>query len=115
MKGKQYQLSKLKKQLRERKEYGTKVLRWSLKEDQAEYIEMLGYEVQPYLYTIRTKQIPRQVRQTDALLKEIHYKNKQGKRNITLKLKPKQIKVLERHGIKFRVAKYSIYLQRQLA
>ena len=114
MKGKQYRLSKLKNQLQERKEYGTKVLYWSLKEDQAEYIRNF-YLVEPYLFTIKTKRIPKQIRMKSSLLKQIHYKNGQGKKYITLKLKPKDVSVLIENGIGYRIAKYTIYLQKQHA
>lgn len=109
MKNKNYHQSKLKKQLREKKAQGIKVLVWELSPEKKEDIERLGYRVEPYLYIIRTKKFSN-VREKPTLIKELHYLNKRGKKYDVRPIKRGEAEILDENGICPRPLKYKIYL-----
>lgn len=110
MKNKENQLSQMKYKLRELKERKVKIVIWKLTKEEKEYIENLGYEVSPYLYEIRTKTFRNLYEIQDTRIRDIHYSSKQGKKTIVLKLKKKDMKVLEEFNVRFRPVKYKIRL-----
>ena len=110
MKNKQYANSRTKHQLAARKEKGQTSVVWRLTSDQLDYIkDVLGYQVQPFIYRITTKKIPRDC-QTNSLLKEINYKKSHGENRLIKKLSSRDRKMLEEHNIHFVPLKYKILL-----
>ena len=112
MKNKDYKNKKLKEDLRRCKASGKKYLDWKLSYSQVEYIQELGYVVEPYLYEITTKTFFRLHDINESIIKEIHYKSKAGKRTYARKLNCKDKKVLKEYGVYYRVCKYRIYLNK---
>lgn len=111
MKTKQYQLSYLKKELKEKKERRVKVLEWKLTKEQKEYIEnVLHLRVEPYLYGIRTKTFKNISKLNCSILKDIHYSKKRGKNFEVRKLSAKEKEILDEYGICYNPIKYKIYL-----
>ena len=111
MKTKQYQLSCLKKQLKENKERRVKVLEWKLTKEQKEYIEkVLHLKVEPYLYKIRTRTFKNISELNYNILKDIHYTKKRGKNFDVRKLSPKEKEILDEYNIYYNPIKYKIYL-----
>lgn len=110
MNNKNYQQSKLKKQLREKKNNGVKVLKWKLTPENKKMIESFGYYVEPYIYQINTKTFSNIRFIKIKLLKDLHYRNKQGKRFECRPLKKEEKEVLDELGIKYKVVKYKIHL-----
>lgn len=111
MKAKQYQLSCLKKKLKEKKKNRIKVLEWKLSKEQKEYIEnILHLRVEPYLYGIRTRTFKNISKLNYNILKDIHYSKKRGKNFEVRKLSTKEKEVLDEYGIYYNPVKYKIYL-----
>ncbi len=111
MKAKQYQLSCLKKQLREKKKNRVKVLEWKLTEEQKEYIEnVLHLKVEPYLYRIRTRTFKNISKLNYSILKDIHYMKKRGKDFEVRRLSKKDKEILDEYGISYDPVRYKIYL-----
>ena len=111
MKAKQYQLSCLKKKLKEKKKNRIKVLEWKLSKEQKEYIEnVLHLRVEPYLYGIRTRTFKNISKLNYNILKDIHYSKKRGKNFEVRKLSTKEKEVLDEYGIYYNPVKYKIYL-----
>ena len=79
MKNDCYELKCLKQMLRQKREDGVKVLEWKLTAKRKEYIENLGYIVEPYLYSINTKTFCNIRHIHSTLLKDLHYAKKRGK------------------------------------
>lgn len=113
MKNKNFKFKKLKDQLRRYKDSGKKVLIWKLSKDQLNFIETLGYMAEPYLYEIFTKRFNNIYTIKSSLLKDIHYQCKDGKKSFVCKLKKDERKILDEYGVRYRVAKYKIYLTRK--
>lgn len=113
MKNKDFKFKKLKEQLRRYKDSGKKVLIWSLSMEQLNFIETLGDTVEPYLYEIFTKRFRNIHAIKFPLLKDIHYQCKGGKKSFVCKLKKEEKKILDEYGVRYRVAKYKIYLTRK--
>ena len=109
MKSKDYRFSKLKKDLAIRQSKGEKYLIWSLKADQLEYIIELGYDVYPYIYTIKTRKFSREIRDQYPLLKDLHYAEKHSP-FINKKLQFKDIKILDEFTVPYKPLKYRINL-----
>ena len=109
MKNKNYRFSKLKKDLAIRLFKGEKSVIWSLKADQLEYIIELGYDVYPYIYTIKTRKFSREIRNQYPLLKDLHYAEKR-RASINIRLQYSDIKILEKFGVKYKPLKYRINL-----
>lgn len=110
MKKSAYENSRMKYQLLENKRNGVKEVIWKLNPYQIEFIQTkFGFEVEPYLYEIKTRTFCN-VRNLDSFLKDIHYKNKKGKKWIVIKLTPYQKDVLDENKIKYRPYKYRIKL-----
>lgn len=109
LKKKQYENSKLKRQLIIKKECGVKELHWRLTRQQMEYVEQLGYRIEPFLYCVRTKKFYN-LKDLHPLLKSIHYKNKKGKDSVVIRLKSSEMKLLDEYGLSYYPYKYIIYL-----
>ena len=107
---KEYALKRLKDQLREKKNRGCKSLIWKLNKDQKEFVQNLGFKVDPYLYEITTKTFYNIRSLKSTLLKDIHFLNKRGKQFEVRKLNKNEKQLLEENGIRYRVVKYKIYL-----
>ncbi len=110
MKNKDFQTAKLRKQLEKFKEDGKKELIWELSYSQKRIIKELGYKIEPYLYYITTRTFFRIGNIESNLIKEIHFKSKQNKHIYKRQLNNKQKKVLDKYGVRYRVAKYKIHL-----
>ena len=110
MKAKEYKDLQLKRQLVLYKAQGKKELIWKLSIDRKEYIENLGYTIEPYLFEITTKPFHNIRCIKKPLIKEIYYTNKQGKQTLVRKLSKEEQTLLREYGIKFRVIKYKIHL-----
>lgn len=112
MKEKAYKNAQLKRQLALYKAQGKKELIWKLSIDRKEYIENLGYTIEPYLFEITTKPFYNIRCIKNSLIKDIYYTNKQGKRTLVRKLCKEEQALLREYGIRFRVIKYKIHLVR---
>lgn len=110
MKNEENQLYQMKSKLRKLKERRVKIVIWKLTREEREYVENLGYEVTPYLYEIRTKTFKNLYEIKDSKIRDIHYYSKQGKKTVVLRLKKKDMKVLEEFDVRFRPVKFKIRL-----
>ena len=110
MKNKAYRHSKLKKQLIQKREQGHKVLEWRLSKGKRIEIEELGYRVEPYLYSIKTRTFYNVSKLNNTLLKDLHYMKKRGKDYEVRPLKRGNKEVLDEYGIKYKPVTYKIYL-----
>lgn len=110
MKEKAYKNAQLKRQLALYKAQGKKELIWKLSIERKEYIENLGYTVEPYLFEITTKPFHNIRLIKYSLIRDVYYKNKYGKRTFTRKLNKYEQNILSEYGVKFRTVKYKIYL-----
>lgn len=111
MKNKNYQQSKLKKQLREKKNNGVRVLIWKLTPEAKELVESFGYYVEPYIYQINTRTFSNIRLIKNRLLKDLHYMNKRGKHFECRPLRKEEKEVLDEFGIKYKAVKYKIHLE----
>lgn len=111
MKNKCYLQSKLKKELDIKRNKGVKVLVWKLSKERKEEIENMGYRVEPYLYSIRTRMFGNIRNIKSTLLKDLHYMKKRGKDYEVRFLKKDDKKILDEMGIKYYPVKYKIYLK----
>lgn len=111
MKRKQYEASKTKKVLLDKRRRGEKEVIWKLSEIQLKEVEKLGMRVEPFLYEIRTRRFNNVRILQSSLLKDIHYASRDGKWQIVRHLKKCDIKILEEYGINFYPIKYKIYLR----
>lgn len=111
MRNKQYQLSKVRRTLKERERNGVPYVIWKLSPEQKEEVEKWWY-TEEYLYSIRTRQFPNIRDFSSNLLKDLHYARKRGKLMIVRKLKEPDKEVLEEQGIRYYPIKFKIYLRR---
>jgi len=110
MKKSAYENSKLKYQLLSKKRNGVKEVIWKLNLQQKKFIEeTLEFSVEPYLYSVKTRTF-HNISEMDAILKEIHYKNKKGTRECVFQLNSKQRKLLDEFEVKYAPYKYIIKL-----
>lgn len=110
MRNKNYRQLKLKKQLREKKNNGVRVLIWKLTPETKELVESFGYYVEPYIYQITTKSFSNIRLEKNRLLKDLHYMNKRGKRFECRPLNKEEKEILDKAGIKYIAVKFKIYL-----
>lgn len=110
MKRKQYEISRTKKTLLDKKRRGEKFVIWKIS-SQAQYeeIERLGFIIEPWLYEIQTRHFFN-VKALPSLLKDIHFANQRGKRVIVRKLKKGDETLLKEYDVRFRPIKYRIDL-----
>lgn len=111
MKNKCYKQSKLKKDLAQKREQGTKILIWNLSPNKRQDIEALGYRVEPYLYSIKTRTFYNVRNLKSTLLKDLHFMKKSGKDYAVRQLKRGEKAILDEYGIKYNPVKYKIYLK----
>lgn len=112
MKNKNYRQKKLKDQLEQKRREGKKELVWNLTPEKRREIQELGYDVEPYLYEIKTRTFYNIRALDNTLLKDLHYMNKRSKKFEIRKLKKDEMKVLNEFGISYRPIKFKIYLYR---
>ena len=109
MNNKQHELSKTKKKLDNMKLNGKKMVVWSLRPSQVEFLSRF-YCVSPFLYTMKTKPFSNVRNITNKLLKDLHYENKRGRQFITRPFTDEDMDILKRNGVHFRPVKYRIVL-----
>ena len=110
MKNKEYRNAKLKYKLLEKKQNGTKEVIWKINTSQREFIERtLGFYTEPYLYEVQTRRF-HNVFNLEEILKDVHYKNKQGKKTVVFRLSPEEMRVLDEYAVKYRPYKFRIVL-----
>lgn len=114
MKKKQYYNSKMKYELAKLKNKNSrdKSFIWKLSDEQVDFVRTLGYVVEPYLYAIKTKRFYNVRNLKHQILKEIHYKNKNGRWEYVRPLTDSEKDVLKEYNIKFYVAKYKISFEK---
>lgn len=110
MKKEDNRFCQLKYKLRELKMRRTKSIAWRLTKEEREYIENLGYRVEPYLYEIRTRTFTDLFEINNSLVRDIHYSCKKRKKTVVLRLNRKEKKVLDEYHIKYRPVKFQIFL-----
>lgn len=110
MRNKQRRLAEIKYQLREKRERKVKRVIWKLTQEQKHFVESIGYGVKPFIYEIKTRAFYN-VKNSNATIKDIHWAYKNGKRSIFRKLKQDEVKILDEHGIEYRVSRYEIILR----
>ena len=110
MKKQDYLQCKLKKQLSQKRQEGIGFLVWKLNSTQKEYIELLGYRVEQYLYFVQTKTFFNINAIHSSLLKDLHYMSKNGRKYQIRQLKQSERKLLDTYGIMYHPLKYKIFL-----
>lgn len=111
MKDKNYRLVRMKYDLADKKKRGQKAVIWRLSREQREYIiEVLHYEVTPYLFKIRTRKLVNYNSCNSPLLKELHHARKRNKDYVIKKLSREQKRQLDDYGIQYQAEKYLIKL-----
>lgn len=110
MKDADYRFSKLKHQLKSKKAEKFEYVIWKLNEQQVEYIQTLGYRVEPYLYVVITKRLPGSKKQYKGIIRGVISSNEKGIWKIYRKLKHQERKELEKCNIHFYPFKYKIFL-----
>ncbi len=111
MRKKDFRLSKLKKQLVQKKENGIKHVVWKINQEQLEYLSGLElFKIEPYLYTVKTRRCKGNYKDLPQLLKYLHQKNKKGVKQVTMYLSPEEVQLLNDYGVSHRVGKYKIIL-----
>lgn len=109
MKNKDYRLRKQLYELRSMAKNGTKSVVWKLSKEQMSFLAKY-YEIEPYLYTIKTKKFVRIYDIHDSLLKDIHYNNKRGKKEMVRRFSNEQKELLDRYDVMYKPYKYRIVL-----
>lgn len=112
MKNDQYDNSRTKYVLLQKKRKGVKRVFWRIDgKGKIEYIEeVLGFPVIPFLYEVETR-IFKDVQNLPSVLKKLHYaKTEDGKKKKTMKLTKKEIEILEKYNIHRKAIKYEIIL-----
>ena len=110
MKKRDYENSKMKYQLLRNKKNGVRELIWKLNPDQVEFIEKkFGFSVEPFLYEVNTRKF-HNIKKLEKILKDIHFKNKQGKRRAVFELSDHDKAVLDEFGVSYKQFKYKIKL-----
>ena len=112
MKNKAYKNSQLKHKVFEAKRTGKKQVIWNISDSQAEFLQELGFRTEPFLYWIETRKWYN-VQDKQGILKEIHFKCKQGNKKIVKKLNRKDIKLLDEFSVHYGVLKYRIVLNQE--
>ncbi len=116
MKKRQLNNSNLKFKLRKLASNGKPYVVWKLNTEQLKQVSAWGYYAEPYLWKIKTRTFPREVRKQSSFLKQIHYsKVSKGKDFIYLVLSKKDWSLISEHDISARPFKYKIYLQKTTA
>ena len=110
MKKQAYLGADIKRKLREERGKGRKVLIWKLSQEQKATIENMGYPVQEYLFSIKTRPMKNIRMVKSSLLKDIHYAYKRGKEYLVKPLSSEEREFLREYGITSRVLKYMIHL-----
>lgn len=111
MRRKDYLFSKTKNKLREYEHNGRKSVCWRLSKGQVEFIEQsMGKEVKPYLFEVQTRTFVNPEKLNSVILKKLHYASKKGRRSIVLKLRKKEMRVLDNYGIRYKCIKHEIIL-----
>ena len=110
MNNRDFQFSRTRKQLQQYKSQGKKILIWKLSYKQNEVLKMMRIKFEPYLYKIKTRPFYNIRSIKSSLLKEIHYKNKQGHSYYVRKLNNDEKQLLNNYNISYTVIKYKIYL-----
>lgn len=109
MKDKCYRLNRLLHKLRTIQETDKKYVIWSLNKEQLEYLQRY-FDIEPYLYKVRTRRFVNIYKIKDTILKDIHYANKSGKKEIVRHLNSKDRKIMDKYDIKYKAYKYRICL-----
>ena len=110
MRNKQYEISRTKKVLLEKKRRGEKYVIWKISQSQKEEIERLGCRMEPWLFEIKTRRFNDVRALPAAILKEVHFENKKGKRTFVRHLKIREANILTSYDVHFSILKYKIYL-----
>lgn len=106
-----YENSNLKHQLLEKKRNGIRELIWKLNPEQVEFIRRkFGFSVEPYLFEVNTRPF-HNIRNLEIILRDIHLKNKKGKKRAVFKLDKTEMKILDEFGVRYRPFKYKIKLR----
>lgn len=87
-----------------------KTKEWKLNKLQREYLESLGYQIEPVIYEITTKTFKDLYHIQNPLIKEIHYASKAGKKRIGKSLKEADKKVLKEYKVRFYPVKFRIII-----
>lgn len=103
-------LQNMKYTLEEYKRRKIKTKEWKLNKLQREYLESLGYQIEPVIYEITTKTFKDLYHIRSPLIKEIHYASKAGKKRIGKSLKEADKKVLAEYKVKFYPLKFKIII-----
>ena len=101
-------LSALKHQLEEKRRQGVEWVFKSLNDTQKRYLGNFKYQMVPWLYWIKTKEVINVSKVTSKLIKEVHAARKRGQKDLYKKLTPKDLKTLDEYGIEYSVCKYKI-------
>ena len=109
MKKKEYEYSKTRKQLQNYKNRGKKEVIWQLSSRQKEILDSMGIRYEPWLYKIKTRPFFN-IHKLPSILKEVHYKNKDGHNYYVRRLNGKDIGLLKEYNISFTAIKYKIHL-----
>lgn len=109
MRNKQYRLTRTYRTLCELKKKGVKSVCWRLSKNQLDFLRVT-FDIEPYLYAIKTKRFVQIQNIPYKILKDLHYSAKSGKKEIVRKLNSKEIAILEQQGIQYYVCKYTIHL-----
>ena len=109
MKIRQQALNEIERELKLRKDKGNEYVKWSLSQEEKEYISSLGYKISEEVYEIKTKKFA-DSKNISGILKDIHNANKKGKNTVFRNLKKDQIKILKKYNIEYIPIKYKIFL-----
>ena len=110
MQHKNFELSRTKKILLDKKRRGEKYVTWKLSKQQEEVVDRLRLKRVPWLYEIKTKKFSNVCSLQYTILRDIHYAWKRGKKTIVTQLNRRDIEVLSEYDVQFHVLKYKIYL-----
>lgn len=112
MKNKCYKRSKLKKTLAQKREQGIPFLIWSnVSRNKEQTIEDIGYRIEPYEYSIKTRTFRNVQSLNSKLLKELHDMKINGKDRIVKRLNQKERELLDRYNIEYHEVSKKIYLR----
>ena len=110
MTNKDYRLASLKRTLIEKRKNGQKEVIWKLNDVQLRYVSSFVNDIIPYLYEINTRTFYNPDKIENPLIKEIYHANKKGQKKIYKRLSNRDLKDLERYGVKYHCFKYQIIL-----
>jgi len=83
---------------------------WKLDKSQQEYLANLGFPIMPWIYRIKTKAFRNIHNIPHSLIKDIHYAYKRGRKELFIKLKRDEMRLLEEYGVYVLPYKYKIIL-----